>query len=586
MTIDPIPLDDFPRTGRPWNNITPFTYRDGLTYLEVLEALRAWVRDVLTAHLNDEMEEFAENWNQVLNDFQVAVIESFDQKMEEFDVDVQAFKDAVNAQFDQLRKSLESDIANQLTTVNDALAAWDETYATFTANIQALVDQWTAVQITNNDTITESIIRDQESLTTTAMHEAIEERSADRGRVVLTLNDGIVTSELVEALNTLEVMGGGTLELPAGSFQIEETLMLAPDVRIVGQSKGTHLWTIGDYPLLQARKRGTSRSDGIALENLRLSRHISVSSTPIIDLTQVSHSSFVNLEIRQGTSRSNSVGVELGLDSYYNTFEGVVVRDCATGFLIHNSANANRFQGGTLALRCDDGYVVSGNTNGNLFMGASAEIITNHGWLFELGALRNAVIGCRAEDVGTAYRVVWTAVSPAFNNYFAFNTSYLRAEQVEYAAPTDNVIIDLGYGSRLKRLKRIDERTAIDIAQTTLSVAANTWTKVPFDITARDSLGEWADATFTATEPGEYNITGSIGFDSTENSEYMVELLTSTGTRWLADGAGTGDTTVAVNYNIILEAGGTLAIRTRGTEAHSITGGTGRCRIAIYRTVG
>lgn len=188
MTINPIPLDDFPRTGRPWNNITPFTYRDGLTYLEVLEALRAWVRDVLTAHLNEEMGEFTEELNQALNDFQVAVIESFNQKMEEFDVDVQAFKDAVNAEFAALRQSLESDIANQLTTVNDALAAWDETYATFTANIQALVDQWdvsydtftaniqalvdqwTTVQIENNDVITAEIVEDSDSLTSGALH--------------------------------------------------------------------------------------------------------------------------------------------------------------------------------------------------------------------------------------------------------------------------------------------------------------------------------------------------------------------------------------------------------------------------------
>lgn len=173
MPINPIPLDGFPRTGRPWNNITPFTYRDGLTYLEVLEALRVWVRDVLTAHINNEMEDFAVDWNQVLNEFQVAVIESFDQKIAEFDADAQSFMDAVDSMFTDLRNSLESDVASQLATVNGALASWDTTYNTFTANIQALVDQWTSTQIENNDVITAAIIANRESATSEKLNATI-----------------------------------------------------------------------------------------------------------------------------------------------------------------------------------------------------------------------------------------------------------------------------------------------------------------------------------------------------------------------------------------------------------------------------
>lgn len=265
MTINPIPLDDFPRTGRPWNNITPFTYRDGLTYLEVLEALRAWVRDVLTAHLNDEMEEFAENWNQVLNDFQVAVIESFDQKMEEFDVDVQAFKDAVNAQFDQLRKSLESDIANQLTTVNDALAAWDTTYTEFTANIQALVDQWTTVQIENNDVITEQIISDPESATRAALNAAIAQRMAyinviDYGAV----GDGVTddTAAIQAAFDAadagMETGNDVTVIAPFGEYLVSAPLTVSSGLDM-GQATfrytgtGTAL-TVGALTTTTARK--------------------------------------------------------------------------------------------------------------------------------------------------------------------------------------------------------------------------------------------------------------------------------------------------------------------------------------------
>lgn len=251
MTIDPIPLDDFPRTGRPWNNITPFTYRDGLTYLEVLEALRAWVRDVLTAHLNGEMEEFAENWNQVLNDFQVAVIESFDQKMEEFDVDVQAFKDAVNEQFATLRQSLEADIASQLATVNDALAAWDSTYATFTANIQALVDQWTSVQIENNDVITAAIIADPESATRAALQPLLSDGVtdavvnaivSDESTATRQTIDGAAVDALGPALNSLTlaigdngdaiVANGDAIDAHDGRISANESAIDTHDERI------------------------------------------------------------------------------------------------------------------------------------------------------------------------------------------------------------------------------------------------------------------------------------------------------------------------------------------------------------------
>jgi len=48
-------LSSFPRRLRPYNNVTPFTYQDGLTYLEVLESLREWLSEGLIGHLNEEI---------------------------------------------------------------------------------------------------------------------------------------------------------------------------------------------------------------------------------------------------------------------------------------------------------------------------------------------------------------------------------------------------------------------------------------------------------------------------------------------------------------------------------------------------
>lgn len=51
------PLIIPPAGGRAYNHITPFTYRDGLTYIEVLERLRAYIRDVVVPAV-DGMGEF------------------------------------------------------------------------------------------------------------------------------------------------------------------------------------------------------------------------------------------------------------------------------------------------------------------------------------------------------------------------------------------------------------------------------------------------------------------------------------------------------------------------------------------------
>lgn len=58
-----IPLINYP-TFRPYTNITPFTVRDGVTYLLQIETLLKWVRNDLVPHIDKEMEELADNWNE------------------------------------------------------------------------------------------------------------------------------------------------------------------------------------------------------------------------------------------------------------------------------------------------------------------------------------------------------------------------------------------------------------------------------------------------------------------------------------------------------------------------------------------
>lgn len=58
----PTSLVNFPQNFRPYNNITPFTYRDGVTYLEVLEGLKSWITDTLVPHLDTEYLALSDTW--------------------------------------------------------------------------------------------------------------------------------------------------------------------------------------------------------------------------------------------------------------------------------------------------------------------------------------------------------------------------------------------------------------------------------------------------------------------------------------------------------------------------------------------
>lgn len=58
----PIPMGGFPGVFRPYSNIQPFTYRDGSSYLEILEGIRYWVSHTIVPHVNKEVEELVQAW--------------------------------------------------------------------------------------------------------------------------------------------------------------------------------------------------------------------------------------------------------------------------------------------------------------------------------------------------------------------------------------------------------------------------------------------------------------------------------------------------------------------------------------------
>lgn len=59
-------MDWFPGRVKPYNNIQPFTYRDGETYLDVQTKLRSWLSDQLVPFVNATFEEYVTEYNLAL----------------------------------------------------------------------------------------------------------------------------------------------------------------------------------------------------------------------------------------------------------------------------------------------------------------------------------------------------------------------------------------------------------------------------------------------------------------------------------------------------------------------------------------
>lgn len=68
MSITPLnPISPIPFPSTPISNVTPFTYRDGYTYLEVLEKFRDWVNNEIVPTLNADMATVVQEYTTALN---------------------------------------------------------------------------------------------------------------------------------------------------------------------------------------------------------------------------------------------------------------------------------------------------------------------------------------------------------------------------------------------------------------------------------------------------------------------------------------------------------------------------------------
>lgn len=151
MIVKPILLDGLPYSS-PVTNITPFTVRDGTTYLIILEELRTWLREYLVPTVNEGFEAVDSGTTEAI------------------DTLIEDVNSALTAQSTDINTALAAQVAN----VANMLSSQNALVSDQLAVIAGQVNQWMATQITNNDAITKAILSDPLSETNAAIVERVE----------------------------------------------------------------------------------------------------------------------------------------------------------------------------------------------------------------------------------------------------------------------------------------------------------------------------------------------------------------------------------------------------------------------------
>lgn len=192
----------FPDRLRPYNPITPFTYRDGLTYLQVLESLREWLMESLIPHVDAES---------------AALIKAYDNATA-----------ALKAAMDKYQLDIAAD---------------REAFEAFTTDARAGIDA--ALVAANGIEDRVKIIRDD-------INTRADEVIAMLPEVVVPSGEDD-TNAVREAFATLSAKGGGRVTLPAGSYSFVFPLVIPENVNVEGHGQGTTFQYSGSGDFIKMR---------------------------------------------------------------------------------------------------------------------------------------------------------------------------------------------------------------------------------------------------------------------------------------------------------------------------------------------
>ena len=115
------PMINFP-PFRPYTNITPFTVRDGATYLTVLEELRNWLNTALVPHVDTEVANLVIAWEDNANTILSTVTNQLELQNADILAQLNAQNDAITAQLSDQDAEIAAQINNVTAFINQSIA--------------------------------------------------------------------------------------------------------------------------------------------------------------------------------------------------------------------------------------------------------------------------------------------------------------------------------------------------------------------------------------------------------------------------------------------------------------------------------
>lgn len=215
---------------QPFQNITPFTYRDGLTYLEVLEGLRCYVNETLVTFINDNLTELGDDFVTEVN----ALINTVNTSLG-------AQTDSNNAALTSLTNFVNTSIADDHTWTTEQIA-------TMQAAVDSAVNEVINSSIVVEDPVAAGIINDPTSQTRAALNVL-----TIAGQGMTYVIPAGSTSDAAQAILSAAVSGSevrfspGTYAAPATGFTV------ANDNIIIDSRRATitsNVWGVPAFDLI------------------------------------------------------------------------------------------------------------------------------------------------------------------------------------------------------------------------------------------------------------------------------------------------------------------------------------------------
>lgn len=378
--INPVtPLTPYTAPYEPVSNITPFTYRDGLTYLEVLTGLRRYITDIVVPY--------------------------------------------ADSTFNELGTEFAAQVNTMIDTVNASLVAEDSNVATAITNLTNYVNSQVAAivggSVTINDPIIQAIINNVASTTRVLLDglyvnesELPAKLGAVDGIIYPNLADGTITYAALQTALTAAAAAGKKV-VAYGTITTDQTITIKGDADLGGLTVN---YTGNGIGVQVGANTGV-----VTFDKTVTTPRITHTAKTILGWSQVAGTIGVRLINLNGCKVYIPFirNFEISLDNrgeaqgcVYNTVTlgainngkiGIQFLSDATGW-----ANQNTFIGGTVGMDSAEGNKVVGTRavdmlssanlpNTNTFIGVSLE---GNGWeyQFETWGLYNVFFNCRYES--------------------------------------------------------------------------------------------------------------------------------------------------------------------------------------------